>query len=128
MELSFANHLNPISSWLGNAFSSLGFPRVRGFFDGSIFGWSYYAYTVDPKSQTRSSSETSFMREALRQTTNLYFYKSTEAKRILFKDCRKASGVLVSTAGVETTLLAKKEVILSAGAVGLHCAFSSCKY
>ena len=68
------------------------------------------------------------MRESLRQTTNLYFYKSTEAKRILFKDCGKASGVLVSTAGFETTLLAKKEVILSAGAVGLHCAFPPCKY
>ena len=115
--MSFPGYFNAISSWLGNAFSELGFARLPGFSDGRLFGWSYLTYSVDPISQTRSSSETSFLREALRQTTNLNIYKTTQVKKILFKDCKSATGVLVNTAGVEYTISATKEVILSAGSV-----------
>ena len=117
LEVSFPNHFNAISSWLGNAFRELGFQRLPGFFDGRLFGWSYFAYSVDPNSQTRSSSETSFLRQALDQTTNLNFYKSTLVKKILLQNCKIATGVLVDTAGVEYTISARREVILSAGAV-----------
>lgn len=121
LQVSFPGYFNAITSWLGNAFNELGFARLPGFSDGRLFGWSYFTYTVDPTSQTRSSSETSFLREALYQTTNLNFYKSTQVKKILFNDCKNASGVLVNTAGVEYTISATKEVILSAGAVSyLH--------
>lgn len=115
--VSFPRYLNAITSWLGEAFDELGFQRLPGFFDGRLFGWSYFAYSVDPTSQTRSSSETSFLREALRQTTNLNFYKTTLVKKILLQDCKVATGVVVNTAGVEYIISAKKEVILSAGAV-----------
>lgn len=57
------------------------------------------------------------MREALRQTTNLNFYKQTQAKKIILDGCKTATGVLVNTAGVEYTITAAREVILSAGAV-----------
>ena len=60
------------------------------------------------------------MRQALRLTTNLNFYKSTEVKKVLFENCKRATGVLVNTAGVEYTISAKREVILSAGSVGRH--------
>ena len=59
------------------------------------------------------------MRDALRQTTNLNFYKQTQAKNIILDGCKVATGVLVSTAGVDYTITAAKEVILSAGAVSL---------
>lgn len=117
LEVAFPSYFNAISSWFGNAFSDLGFRRLPGFFDGRLFGWSYVAYSVDPNSQTRSSSETSFLRESLRQTTNLHFYKSALVEKVLFENCRRATGVLVNTAGTEYTISAKREVILSAGAV-----------
>ena len=122
--MSFPGYLNAISSWLGNAFTDLGFATLPGFSDGRLFGWSYFTYTVDPTSQTRSSSETSFLRDSLSQTTNLNFYKTAQARKILFDDCKDATGVLVNTAGVEYTISATKEVILSAGAVN-HPTFSS---
>ena len=125
LQVSFARHLNTISSWLGNAFEELGFARLPSFSDGRLFGWSYFTYTVDPASQTRSSSETSFLREALRETTNLNFYKSTLVKKIIFENCQTASGVLVNTAGVEYTIAANREVILSAGAVSNMSSWSS---
>jgi len=117
LQVAFPGYFNAISSWLGNAFSDLGFARLPAFSDGRLFGWSYFTYTIDPTSQTRSSSETSFMREALRQTTNLIFYKQTQVKKIILDDCKTATGVLVNTAGVEYTISAAKEVILSAGSV-----------
>lgn len=95
----------------------MGFRKLPGFFDGRLFGWSYFAYSLDPTSQTRSSSETSFLRDALSHTTNLNFYKSTLAKKIILENCKVATGVLVNTAGVEYKLYARREVILSAGAV-----------
>lgn len=117
LEVSFPSYFNAISSWLGNAFTDMGFRRLPGFFDGRLFGLSYFAYSLDPNSQTRSSSETSFLRNALSRTTNLNFYKTTLAKRVILKNCKVATGVLVNTAGVEYTISARREVILSAGAV-----------
>ncbi|KAJ9604780.1 hypothetical protein H2200_010895 [Cladophialophora chaetospira] len=116
LQVSYPAYFNTISSWLGNAFEELGFARLPGFFNGRIFGWSYFPYTIDPASQTRSSSETSFLREALRETTNLNFYKSTLAKKIILENCQAATGVLVNTGGVEYTISAAREVIVSAGA------------
>ena len=117
LQVSFPAYFNAITSWIGNAFGEQGFTRLNGFFDGRLFGWSYFAYTVDPTSQTRSSSETAFLREALRETTNLNFYKQTQAKKIILNDCKTATGVLVNTARVEYTISAAKEVIVSAGSV-----------
>lgn len=57
------------------------------------------------------------MRNALSQLTNLNFYTSTLAKRVILKNCKVATGVLANTAGVEYSISAKQEVILSAGAV-----------
>lgn len=115
VQVSFPRHINPISTWFGRAFQALGFAKVPAFSDGNLFGWSYFSYTIDPTTQTRSSSEAAFLREALRDTTNLNFYKNTLAKQILFTD-KTATGVLVNTAGIQYTISAKREVILSAGA------------
>ena len=48
LQVSFARHLNTISSWLGNAFEELGFARLPSFSDGRLFGWSYFTYTGRP--------------------------------------------------------------------------------
>jgi choline dehydrogenase-like flavoprotein len=117
LHVSFPGYINAISSWVGKAFDQLGFNRVPSFTDGRVLGWSHFLYTVDPDTQTRSSSESSFLREALRETTNLNIYTSTLAKRIIVDDCKIVKGVLVNTAGVEYTISAAREVILSAGVV-----------
>lgn len=109
--------MNPISSWLGLALTALGLQQLPGLADGNIFGWGYTAFTQDPRTQSRSSSEASYLREALRETTNLVVYKNTIAKRVLFDTEKHATGVTVNSGGVTYQINATREVILSAGAV-----------
>lgn len=117
LKVSFPNFSNSFSSWVKLALKELGFMEVLGFTSGSLLGFQYSTQTLDRTSQTRSSSETAFLRKALRTTSNLSVYKSTLAKRILFDSTNAATGVQVDTGGAQYTLTAKKEVILSAGAV-----------
>ena len=71
--------------------------------------------TIDPKDQTRSSSQSSFLNQAI-NSTSIVVYHGTLAKKIIF-DGNKAGGVLVNTSGTEYILHANKEVVLYAGAV-----------
>jgi choline dehydrogenase len=104
---------NPFSSFAKLAFEALGFRATLDFVSGELSGVQYSMNTIDPDHQTRSSSESSFLPTA---AASLKVYNGTLAKKILF-DGKTASGVLVSTGGVEYNLVANKEVILSAGAV-----------
>lgn len=106
---------NPFSSLAKTSLNKIGVEDIVDFVSGSLLGVQYTMNTIDPRDQTRSSSESSFLRVALDNTT-LQVYKSTLAKRIMF-DGKKASGVKVDTAGLEYTLSATQEVILSAGVV-----------
>ena len=106
---------NPFSSFIKFGFDQLGLRTAKDFVSGSLFGVQYNMNTIDPKGQTRSSSETSFLRSAMGQTS-LQVYKNTLAKKILF-DGKRASAVSVNSGGVGYMLSAKKEVIVSAGAV-----------
>jgi hypothetical protein len=116
MYISYPSWVNSISSWLKLAFEAQGIHSIPSFYGGTLLGSSWMANTLRPDTQTRSSS-TDFLREALLKTTNLLIYKSTLAKRILFKDGNVASGVVVNSGGVEYTLTAKREVIVSSGVV-----------
>ena len=117
LKVSFPNYANSYSSWAKLALKELGLKDRDNFMDGSLLGYQYMTQFLHGETQSRSSSETSFLRTALQSTTNINIYKSTLVKRILFDSNRKATGVLVNTAGVEYILTATKEVILSAGAV-----------
>ncbi len=116
LQVSYPNYADAISSWFAKALAELGLKPLAGLTSGKLFGFSYVLLTLDPATQTRSSSETSFLREAIQQTTNLYNYKSTLAKRILFTN-NAASGVEVDSGGGSYNIGARKEVIVSAGAV-----------
>lgn len=118
VRVSYPNYANAFSSWAKLALQELGLKERTDFMSGDLLGYQYTAQTLDRDSQSRSSSETSFLRAALESTTNLIVYKSTLAKKILFDSEKRGKGVMVNTAGVEYTLSATKEVILSAGAVG----------
>ena len=117
LQVGFPSWTNPLSSWIAKSLSSLGILELPGLTNGTLLGWTYIAETLAPSTQTRSSSETSFLRDALAHTTNLQVYQSTLAKKVLFDSNKRATGVLVNSGGFEYQISAQKEVILSAGAV-----------
>lgn len=115
VQVSYPQWVNPISSWLGRAFTELGMKELPSLLSGTLLGWSWLPYQLDPVTQTRSSSE-AFLREALIQNTNLIMYKNTLAKRIRFEN-KAAKGVEVDSGGMPFNIDARREVILSAGVV-----------
>jgi choline dehydrogenase len=117
VQVSFANFANSISSYFGPALTQAGIKEIPGFLSGNLFGWQFTALSIDPVEQIRSSSETAYLSESFRDsTTNLYVYRSTLAKNIVFNGTT-AIGVNVESGGVMYQLSAKKEIVLSAGAV-----------
>ena len=114
--MSFPNHANAISSWFKLAMNELGLKEILGFTGGHLLGFQYLTLSIDRETQTRSSSEASYLRKALGLYDNLTVYTSALAKKIIFDGDKRATGVIVNSAGMNYTLTAKKEVILSAGA------------
>lgn len=119
LHVSYPNWANSYSSWAKLALAELGLSESDGFLDGKLSGFQYASQTLDRETQTRSSSESSFLRAALANNSNLNIYKSTLGKRIIFDTNNQATGVIVDTAGVEYTISAQREVIICAGAVSI---------
>ena len=116
LRVTYPNWANALSSWLILSLKSLGLKEAPDFVSGSLFGYQYAAATMDQDTQTRSSSETSFLRSGIGKN-NLVLYPNTLAKKVLFDSTKKATGVSIARDGVSWTLSANKEVIVSAGAV-----------
>jgi choline dehydrogenase len=112
--LSYANYVLPFTSWAQKAAEALGMKRLPGYLDGELIGSSWDVQTKDAKTMVRDSSETAFLRSALKRS-NLVVHHSTMATKILFEGTQ-AVGVACSTHGKNFTARARKEVILSAGA------------
>lgn len=111
-------YVNPVSKGL----EKIGLKQLPGLNSGELIGYGAITLTIDPKTLTRSSSETSFLQSAMARSSSLKIYSSTLAKKILFDDDKMASGVLVGAKGdreYEFVLSARKEIILSAGVVSL---------
>lgn len=122
LQVSFSNFIDPFGTWVQRAFIAVGLKQIDGFNSGKLIGSAYATLTIDPKNAHRSSSESSFLQNAIRNRTTLSVYKNTLAQRILFDSNNTATGVAVTTAGtygvpsVNYTLSARKEVIISGGA------------
>jgi choline dehydrogenase len=114
LKVSYPNFATSFGTWVIKGLKSVGYKEARGFVSGNLLGYSYTTWTLDRERQTRSSSETSFLRDALATTTNLNFYTSTLAKKIVFNGTT-AQGVLVNAGWQDFLLTAKREVIVSAG-------------
>ena len=113
LEVSYSNWVDPTNTWFAVALNAIGLTQSAiGFNSGILSGGAYTTETIAPDA-TRSSSESSYMTSALKQT-GLKVYNRTLASKILFASGR-ATGVSVSTNGVDYTLTARKEIILSAG-------------
>lgn len=117
LRITYPNFSTSFATWIKLALKELGLSEVAGFVDGNILGYSYCPFALDSTTQTRESSETSFLREALSCETNLNVYQLTRAEKIVFDDQKKATGVVVNSGGSVYQLNATKEVILSSGAV-----------
>lgn len=123
LEVSFPNFAMPISSWAQLAFRELGVADVHDLISGELIGSQYSPLTLNPKDQSRSSSQTSFLEGAFKgnnvKKTNLEVYTHTLGQKILFHNNKTAYGVLVQSgpaAAPPYLLTARREVIVSAGA------------
>lgn len=108
------------STWFSKGLEAIGIKAVEGLNDGDLFGWAYNSHTVDPETQTRSSSAT-FLKHSILRDDGLVVYRNTLGKKIIFDEKKKAKGMVVETGSIGSesvtyTLSATKEVILSAGA------------
>ena len=120
LQVSYPNFASPAASWLSLGLSAIGLKQLPGMEDGNLLGWTWIAQTIDPTTQVRSTSESSFLREALQLNDNLLVYRDTLVKKVLFDVNKKATGVLVQTSGlgsgsVTYTIHANQEVIVSSG-------------
>jgi len=125
LQVSYANYAQPFSTWMEPALHEAGVPPTLDFNSGSLMGSQYCSSTIRPDTQTRDSSQTSFLHEAAGRK-NLKVYTLTLAKKIIFEiikdshERKRATAVVVETKPFgplfQFKLKARKEVIISAGA------------
>ncbi|KAL8720301.1 MAG: hypothetical protein Q9225_002813 [Loekoesia sp. 1 TL-2023] len=119
LQVSFGHHIDPLANWSLNALQMIGQEAISGFQNGNLLGSAYVPATIRPSDASRSSSESSFLQLALKNTT-IKVYNNTLANKILFAG-KTATGISVtssSSAGngkSSYVLSARKEVIVSAG-------------
>lgn len=116
VHVSWANYVDPSGPWLARALQTSGVPMSSlGLNSGTHSGSGAWATTmINPQFATRSSS-TDYLHPAI-EDTEIMVYHRTQALKINFEPTsKKAASVRVSTLGLEYTLTATKEIILSAG-------------
>lgn len=118
LQVSWNNWVDPTINALAKAVQSVGLPlSLVGFSSGSLTGHgAWVPSTIEPKHAVRSSSQSSFLEEAI-ENTDIMVHAHTQALKIIFTpdSPKRANAVQVSTSGFEYTIQAKKEVIVSAG-------------
>lgn len=121
LQVSYPNFASPAAALLSRGLEAIGLVELPGMSSGNLLGWTWVTHTIDPTTQTRSTSESAFLREALQSEGNLVTYQNTMAKKVLFDGDKRAVGVTVDAGSIGSgsityTINATKEVILSAGA------------
>ena len=116
LRVSYFNYYLPFSRYVAKALQRIGLAEIAGANSGTLLGYTETTATLDPEAETRNSSESSFLQQAI-PTSDIQIYHSTLANKILFDGSKKAVGVSVTTAGSTYELFATKEVIVSAGVV-----------
>lgn len=116
VSVGFPNYAGAFASWVAKAWKELGLKAIDGFTSGRLIGYSWSIATIQADNQNRETSETAYLQSAISEEMNLIIYTTTLAKKILFDDSKKATGVRVSSSGQEYVLSASREVVVSAGA------------
>lgn len=105
----FSTHLLPGMK------ESLGLDEVPGFSGGNLTGGvSWIPTTIQKKTGFRESSATAFLNPIRFSRGNLHVHELSQVQRVLFDDQKNAVGVELK---LGTKLMARKEVIVSAGAI-----------
>ncbi|KAI7364108.1 GMC oxidoreductase [Hortaea werneckii] len=116
LQLTWTNWAYPIASWARLGLEAIGIQTsTTGFNSGTLNGSSWNPVTVDPVTQHRSSSQTSFLEYAMK-SSSLKVYPRAFTRQIIFDANKTAIGITVQAGQTNFTLNARKEVILSAGA------------
>lgn len=68
LEVSFGNYQGPYGSYFDEAMERVGLPRREGLNSGKLLGYATITAAIDPETATRSSSETSFLQLAARNS------------------------------------------------------------
>jgi len=101
-----------------DAAEACGIPKIEEFNRGDNFGNAYFQ--MNQKKGVRWSATKAFLRP-IRHRRNLTVITDTQVQRLILQNDsqgKKVSGVEISTASAFRTVSARKEVILSAGAIG----------
>ncbi|KAK8848601.1 GMC oxidoreductase [Apiospora arundinis] len=119
LHVSWNNWVDPTLTVMSKAVEEAGLsPSSKGFSSGELVGHgAWIPSTINPGNAHRSSSESSFLRNAIQGGGTLVVYTHTQARRIRFERSSppRAIGVEVETRGLQYSLNAAKEVIISAG-------------
>jgi choline dehydrogenase len=98
LHVSQPNFAQIFASFVDGAMEESGIPYQQDFVSGNLLGRQYAPLTISYPEEERSSSQTSFLRAALRSgRTNLKVYPNTLAKRIVFDGSLTAMGIEVSS-------------------------------
>jgi choline dehydrogenase len=89
---------------------------TEGFNSGTLSGFGAWTTTLISPQYAERSSSTEFLKRAI-ENTDIMIYHHTQALKVNFNSQKKAVSVHVSTEGLEYTLSAAKEIIISAGAI-----------
>ncbi|QKX56261.1 uncharacterized protein TRUGW13939_03362 [Talaromyces rugulosus] len=114
LQVSIPIWANSFSSFAKIGYDRLGIKQAVDFVSGALAGVQYNMNTIDPQKQTRSSSETAYLR-MIGSSRSFQIYNNTMAQKILFYGTT-ASGVRVMSRNLTYTLTARREIIVSAGA------------
>lgn len=120
LQVCYPSYIYSFSNFAPAAFENIGLSSQPGVSSGVLHGYSYWTYTVDPQTGTRSSSESSFLAEAF-ERESLTVYLQSLVQNIIFDGNKSATGVNVTSSPAGTrqrfyTLSAREEVVLAAGA------------
>ena len=100
LQVSFGRYDDPWSSWSQKGFRAIGQALIKGFSSGKLIGTSFIGQTVDPTTEIRSSSESSFLESVKALNTKLTIYNKTFAEKIIFSGTEnRAEGVVVAPEG-----------------------------
>ncbi|KUJ10742.1 alcohol oxidase [Mollisia scopiformis] len=118
LQVSYSNYAQSFSSYMQGGLNEIGISTIQDFNSGSLLGCQYCSSTIRPEGETRDSSQTSFLNEAISEgLSNLKVFALTMAKKVNFDANKKAISVDVEDLDlIPYTINVNKEVILSAGA------------
>ncbi|KAF4309876.1 Glucose-methanol-choline oxidoreductase [Botryosphaeria dothidea] len=114
VQVGYTNFVSAAATWLEKGMAAVGIKPAADFNSGTLLGGAYLSTTIRPSDATKSGSD-QFITRA-KSNPKLKVYIKTLAKKILFDNNKKATGVAVDTAGIKYTINTRKEVIVSAGA------------